>query len=159
MEWSGRCRRRGGEKNRDLSGEEDRETEGDRECLSSEQNVVIYLVAAKQIRRLPVLWLSRWGAVRFRRICSLSMQQTLNAPAVFFLLSLPLLSALTKHSQTFPLPFLGSILTFLCVLYVYPRMFSGPTQKQKLICQFARFKLQLKQTPWNVKRVSVPCWW
>lgn len=46
----------GGEKkNRDLSGEEDRETQGDRECLSSEQNVVIYLVAAKQIRRLPVL--------------------------------------------------------------------------------------------------------
>lgn len=150
----------GGEKkNRDLSGEEDRETEGDRECLSSEQNVVIYLVAAKQIRRLPVLWLSRWGAVRFRRICSLSMQQTLNAPAVLFLLSLPLLSAFTKHSQTFSRHFFGSILTFLCVLYISPCMFSGPTRKQRLICQSAPFKLQLKQTPWNIKRVTVPCWW
>lgn len=35
--------------------ERDQETEGDIECFSSEQNVVIYLVAAKQIRRLPVL--------------------------------------------------------------------------------------------------------
>lgn len=35
--------------------ERDQETEGDRECFSSEQNVVIYLVSAKQIRRLPVL--------------------------------------------------------------------------------------------------------
>lgn len=67
--------------------ERDQETEGDRECFSSEQNVVIYLVAAKQIRRLPVLWLSQWGAVRFRRISSLSVQQTLNTPAVLSLLS------------------------------------------------------------------------
>lgn len=48
----------GGE-NRDLSGERKtaRQSGGGwrRECLSSEQNVVIYLVAAKQIRRLPVL--------------------------------------------------------------------------------------------------------
>lgn len=47
-----------GEENRDLSGERKtpRRWEGvGVVCLSSEQNVVIYLVAAKQIRRLPVL--------------------------------------------------------------------------------------------------------
>lgn len=76
----------GGRKGRSEQ-ERDQETEGDRECFSSEQNVVIYLVAAKQIRRLPVLWLSQWGAVRFRRISPLSMQQTLNTPAVLSLLS------------------------------------------------------------------------
>lgn len=48
----------GGREQRSERREEDRETERGgwrRECLSSEQNVVIYLVAAKQIRRLPVL--------------------------------------------------------------------------------------------------------
>lgn len=56
--------------------ERDQETEGDRECFSSEHNVVIYPVAAKQITRLPVLWLSQWGAVRFRCASPFSMQQT-----------------------------------------------------------------------------------
>lgn len=32
-----------------------KETQADGECFSSEHTVVIYLVAAKQIRRLPVL--------------------------------------------------------------------------------------------------------
>lgn len=102
-------------------------------------------MAAKQIRRLPVLWLSQWGAVRFSRASSLSMQHTLNAPAVLSQRS-------QRVRQTFSKCFCSMTFTFFFyVLWTNTRAAAPPYKIiiKATITQLFSFKINTSTLCWS----------
>lgn len=102
-------------------------------------------MAAKQIRRLPVLWLSQWGAVRFSRASSLSMQHTLNAPAVLSQRS-------QRVRQTFSKCFCSMTFTFFFYVIWTNTRAAAPPYKiiiKATITQLFSFKINTSTLCWS----------